>query len=262
LNRTAVHGGTQLPRRSRSDSHLPLIFKTTLAKMRRALFVCGLYLGSASVTITSSLSTTTPSPPSLAQSFSIDFIETFVGFPAPPFSTGSWYYDYPQRLWRADHHAPNVNNFCSCVTDSLLNLSCSLIFSPGTGTGVSNPGLYVDFPEKPESCCFLCSDSIGCSPLIPDWLAGSNFTGTVDNCNEFCEQGAEAMDCMSFPPSGAMPPCKYMETFSMGSQGKIYHNLSFIKSSYTPGPPDASLFALRPECSKSCPKTFPDQCGR
>lgn len=243
--------------------------------MRATFIFCSLYLGSASIASTTSLSSTslsstslssssstTPTPPTLAESFSINFTETFAGFPAPP-TSGAWFYDYPQKLWRADHHAPNSNNFCSCVTDALLNLSCSLIFSPGTGTGVAKPGLYVDFPEQPESCCFLCSDSTGCSPLIPAWLANSTYTGnTEDGCSEFCEQGAEAMDCMSFPPTGSMPPCKYMETFSMGAQGTIYHNLSFIRSTYLPGPPDSTLFALRPECSKTCPKTFPDQCGR
>lgn len=203
------------------------------------------------------LSVVTASP-ILSPSFTINFTETFQNYPGAVPTSGAWFYNYPERLWRADHNEPNSNNFCGCAKDT--NASCSLIFS---GTGTSRAGLYVDFPSFPEACCFLCSDSDGCSPLIPTWLSGANFTRVDDDgCWEYCEAGAVAEDCMSFPPSGAMPPCKYMESISAGGGSIIYHNLTFNASTYVPGPPKASVFELRPECSKNCPNPFPAKCGR
>jgi hypothetical protein len=190
-------------------------------------------------------------PPPLAPSFSIRFRETFTGFPAPP-TSGAWFYDFPRRLWRADHDAPQSNNFCACALNTTD--SCSLLFTPA--------GLYVDYKDHPQNCCRLCGAAEGCTALSPSWLANGSLVGTTeDGCSEYCEPGDEATaDCMSFPPSGRNPPCKYLEHFSFGAT-TITHNLTFEAQTYVEGPQDPAHFAVRSQCAQPCPNLFPATCG-
>ena len=193
----------------------------------------------------------------------MNFSETFSGFPAPP-STGAWYYSYPQRLWRVDHNAPQSNNFCACALNTTD--SCSLLFTPKNYFGLRG-GMYIDFPAHPSQCCRACGADEGCTILKPDWLlSNASFAGvTEDGCSEFCTPGAEAAaDCMSYPPSGLNPPCKYLETFQFRSAhpaATISHNLSFVAASYAEGPVDPTRFAVRSECEQPCPSLFPTTCG-
>ena len=196
--------------------------------------------------------TSLSAPPPLPDSFSIRFHETFAGFPAPP-STGAWMYSYPTRQWRVEHDAPNSNNFCGCASNTTD--SCALIFTRAAG-------LYADFKDHPELCCRLCGEAEGCSVLTPTWLANGTAVGTTeDGCTEYCEAGGEAAaDCMSYPPSGGNPPCKYLETFDFGTTN-VTHNLTFEAQTYAVGPQDPALFAIREQCNKPCPRLFPATCG-
>ena len=191
-------------------------------------------------------------PPPLPPAFSIRFNETFAGFPAPP-TSGAWYYDWAARTWRAEHDAPSANNFCQCASNTTD--SCALIFT-------RDAGMFVDFKTHPEQCCRLCGEAEGCTILSPTWLANGTLVGTTeDGCSEFCEPGDEAAaDCLSYPPSGANPPCKYLETFSFGTS-TVTHNLTFDRQTFVEGPQDPALFAIRSECHKPCPNLFPASCG-
>ena len=220
-------------------------------------------------------------PPPLPVSFSLNFSESWSGFPASP-NTGAWLYDYPNQLWRADHNAPQNNNFCSCA-DNATSDSCSLIFVPNGPAGATDPriaagGMFVDFPDKPEECCWLCGKDDGCSPLTPDWLSSGPYVETgVDTggCDIFCIPGASATaDCLSYPPSSssssssssskgvsnASIPCLYTENFSFSGTA-IVHNLTFHKETFVPGPPPRDVFNVRAECGKPCKNLFPASCG-
>lgn len=211
-----------------------------------------------------------PSPPPLPLSFSIQFNETFSGFPAPP-SSGAWAYDFPNSLWRADHFAPQSNNFCAC-SDNTTTGSCALLFVPSGPTGAPSPidkgGMFVDFIDAPHECCWMCGSDEGCTPLIPTWLSNNTYTNFgIDDlgCNEFCVPGASAAeDCLSYPIGTAVPqpnvPCKYSETFTFGTT-TILHNLTFRRDTFVPGPPPSSVFKIRDECGKPCRNLFPAQCG-
>ena len=194
-----------------------------------------------------------PSPPPLAAAFSINFSETFSGYPAPP-STGAWFYDFNQRLWRVEHHAPNSNNFCSCALNT--SDSCALIFTAR--------GMFADFPDHPEACCRVCGEAEGCSILAPTWLSRNATAAGVtdDGCSKFCEPGAETTgDCLSYAPGLKNPPCKYSESFNFGPGQTVTHNLTFSRASYKEGPQDPARFAVRPSCLKNCPQQFPATCG-
>ena len=203
-----------------------------------------------------SLSFAATPPPPLPESFSIAFRETFSGFPAPQ-STGAWMYDFPAGHWRAEHHAPQTNNFCSCSNNATTD-SCALIFTKS--------GMYVDFYETtPPSCCRLCGEAEGCTPLTPDWLSGNSnktYIGVDSNgCGEWCVPGDQAAsDCLSYSSQNPKVPCAYSETFDFGST-VVVHNLTFDAASFKPGRPPAAAFALRPDCQKPCTRLFPAQCG-
>ena len=200
-----------------------------------------------------------PTPPiPMAPSFSVRFNETYSGYPAPP-STGAWFYEWDRRRWRAEHDAPQTNNFCGCASNTTIG-SCALIFTPE-----ARGGLYIDFPNSPSLCCHLCDADDGCSILLPGWLSASpNLTYAGEDqqgCGSWCVPGGEAVaDCMSYPLGGGRVPCQYSETFNF-SGAVIGHNLTFATNSYTEGPQSDALFALRPECAKDCPRLFPSQCG-
>lgn len=200
----------------------------------------------------------------MAPSFSVSFNETFsANYPAAP-STGSWVYEYPRHRWRADHNAPQTNNFCSCVSNTTD--SCALIFVPPDESPNARGGLFVDYTDHPELCCFLCDDATGCSPIAPDWLsANPNAThvGLDDaGCDAWCAPGDSASaDCLSTPAPGSRTPCTYFESYNLGPGSVITHNLSFAQDSYREGPQSDAAFALRAECAKDCPRAFPAQCG-
>ena len=208
-------------------------------------------------------------PPPLPDSFSIRFNESFSGFPAPPGgSSGAWQYDFPNRQWRADHNAPQVNNFCSCA-DNTTTASCALLFVPHGPPGSpyeQRGGLFIDFPSSPSQCCWLCGPDEGCTPITPTWLSAANYTPAVPDaqgCAEFCIPGDQAAaDCLSYPPGGGSDvPCLYSETFAFGPGQTVVHNLTFLRESFRPGPPPADAFRVRQECAKPCPRLFPTQCG-
>lgn len=206
-------------------------------------------------------------PPPLPDSFAIRFNESFSGFPAPPGGNGEWLYDFPRRLWRADHNAPQVNNFCSCADNSTTD-SCSLLFVPHGPPGSPyerRGGLFVDFPASPSRCCWLCGPDEGCTPLTPTWLSAGNYSPAVPDaqgCAQFCVPGDQAAaDCLSYPPTGGAVPCQYSETFAFGPGQTVVHNLTFLRDSFRPGPPPADAFRVRPECAQPCPRLFPTQCG-
>ena len=194
-----------------------------------------------------------PSPIPMAPEFAVTFVETYAGFPAPN-STGAWSYDWPRRRWRAQHDAPQLNNFCQCASNTTD--TCALIF-----TQEARGGMYVDFPGHPELCCHLCSTADGCSVLTPGWLSASpnvSFAGESNGCNTWCVPGDYSThDCMSYPPGGGRVPCSYTETIP----GNITHELAFDRQSYVEGPQSDSLFTIRPECAKDCPSLFPSTCG-
>jgi hypothetical protein len=108
--------------------------------------------------------------------------------------------------------------------------------------------MFVDFPQHPSQCCRLCGEAEGCTILAPTWLANGSLAGTTeDGCSEFCVPGDQATaDCLSYPPSGANPPCKYLETFSFGAT-TVTHNLTFERATFAVGPQDPALFAIRSE---------------
>jgi hypothetical protein len=207
-----------------------------------------------------------PTPPPLPEAFSIRFNESFSGFPVPPGGSGAWQYDYPRRLWRADHYAPQVNNFCSCA-DNSTTASCALLFVPHGPPGTPYEGaggLFVDFPNAPASCCWLCGADEGCTPLTPSWLSGGNYSPAGEDaqgCEVFCEAGDQATaDCLSYRP-GSDVPCLYTESFSFGPGQTVVHNLTFQRDTFRPGPPPPDAFRVRQECAKPCPRLFPAQCG-
>jgi hypothetical protein len=208
-----------------------------------------------------------PRPIPLATEFSVEFAETFAGFPAAP-TTGAWFSDYPRGLWRAEHRSPQANNFCACA-DNTTTASCALVFVPDRNAPSALPeGMYVDFfDSSPASCCRLCGAAEGCTPLRPDWLSASPslaYAG-VDGvgCDRWCVPGDSAnVDCMSFARGGgSRMPCQYFELFEMGPAGNITHNLTIVADTYAEGPQGDDLFALRPECNKPCAQIFPTQCG-
>ena len=202
-----------------------------------------------------------PPPPPMAPAFTVNFTETFSGYPAPP-TTGAWYYDWPRRLWRADHNAPQNNNFCSCANNA-TTAACSLLFVP-VAPGHPDGGLFAEFPDAPGDCCRLCGPAEGCTPLMPTWLSASarkTYAGLdARGCGTWCEPGDEAAaDCMSFGAK-SRGACLYTETFRFG-QTAVVHNLTFDLSTYVEAAPPAALFAVRPACSKPCPRLFPATCG-
>ena len=209
-----------------------------------------------------------PPPPPLPLSFSINFSESWSGFPAPP-NAGLWNYDWPRGLWRADHFAPQTNNFCGCANNATTG-SCSLIFVPRGPAGALDPraaagGMFVDFADSPEDCCWLCGEDEGCTPLSPTWLSGGKYQNNgVDEggCDIFCIPGDTATaDCLSYPPSRSNNvPCLYTENYNFGGT-LVVHNLTFKKESFVPGPPPLERFAVRNECGKPCKNLFPAQCG-
>ncbi|OQS02027.1 hypothetical protein THRCLA_05567 [Thraustotheca clavata] len=163
-------------------------------------------------------------PPPLPPAFQATFTEVFDGFPAP-LSTGAWYYHYEangSHQWRADHYAPQRNNFCSCAKPGEFS-TCELYFDPD--------GLYIHFPSL-DDCCRLCTAESGCSPLKPDWLLSSAFTRSPGydiihgrKCYQYCTPGAVFNDCMSFDSTGI--PCQYSETATFVKELTIIHNLTF-----------------------------------
>ncbi len=206
------------------------------------------------------------SPPPLPNAFSIRFNETFSGFPAPLGGSGAWFYDYPSRRWRAEHDAPQVNNFCSCA-DNTTTASCALLFvphGPPQSPYAARGGLFVDFPDAPSECCWLCGPDEGCTPLTPTWLSGANFTPAgrdEQGCNIFCAPGDQATaDCLSYS-GGSSVPCLYTESFAFGPGETVVHNLTFIRDTFHLGPPPPDAFHLRQECAKPCERLFPAQCG-
>jgi len=210
-----------------------------------------------------SASAAPPAPPPLADAFSVRFAETFSGYPAAP-SSGAWFYDYPARLWRAEHDAPQVNNFCSCANNATTD-ACALLFVPAAPAPYAGGGLFVDFPARPDDCCWLCGAAEGCTPLTPTWLSGAKYTSAgVDaaGCDISCVPGDQAAaDCLSYPRGGSRVPCLYTETFSFGPGQTVVHNLTFDRASYAEGAPPAALFRVRDACAKPCPRLFPATCG-
>jgi hypothetical protein len=215
------------------------------------------HLGSLALALTCGVAlSAAPRPLPLAPSFSVRFAESFTGFPAAP-SSGAWFYDWPRHRWRAEHDAPQSNNFCACASNA--SASCALIF-----TDAGRGGLYVDFPDAPGDCCHLCGDDEGCTVLRPDWLSASAAAvdaGPVRGCEQWCVLGDQATaDCLSYPPAGGRVPCAYDESFNF-SGALVTHTLAFDASSYREGDQSDALFAIRPECAKDCPKLFPATCG-
>jgi hypothetical protein len=196
-----------------------------------------------------------PAPLPMAPQFSVNFSETYSGYPIPP-STGAWYYDFARLRWLAVHNGPQGNNFCSCASNTTA--SCNLLFTT-EGRG----GMYVDFPSSPSSCCRLCGEEDGCTVLRPDWLSANSTDAGLDDlgCERWCRTGDEASaDCLSYPAAGGRVPCQYFEFYNFSST-IVVHNLTFIRESYRENIISDSVFALRDECAKDCPKLFPAQCG-
>ena len=126
--------------------------------------------------------------------------------------------------------------------------------------------MFVDFANDPGACCRLCGADEGCTTLQPAWLSGSSsrvYTGAVRvgarTCGQWCVPGGYAMaDCMAFDDQSFA--CDYFEAFNM-SGSVLTHNLTFDQATFKPFPPTPSLFSVRPECEKPCPRLFPQSCG-
>ena len=153
-----------------------------------------------------------------------------------------------------------VLQFCACA-DNTTSASCSLIFD--------SSGMYVDYPSNHSACCRACGASEGCSPLLPTWISANparKYIGSIvldgRTCYSWCIPGAEANeDCWSFSvdaSNGQQRACRYSELFGLPGTS-ITHNLTF--SSYVVGPQPESVFAVRAECHKPCPRLFPTTCG-
>ncbi|KDO16995.1 hypothetical protein SPRG_17564 [Saprolegnia parasitica CBS 223.65] len=193
-------------------------------------------------------------PPAWPATFQANFTEVFSGFPAAP-STGAWYYRYEANgphQWRADHNAPQANNFCKCAKPGVTD-TCQLFFEPSA--------LFVHFPSL-GACCSLCSAADGCSPLKPDWLSGNQPQRTpgsemIDGrrCFQYCTPGAVFNDCMSYDENGK--PCQYSETSTFSPSFTVVHNLTF--TSWSKHISDASVFDLPAQCKEPCPRQF-NQC--
>jgi hypothetical protein len=205
-----------------------------------------------------------PLPAPFPAAFSVRFVETLAFGPTPsPPNPGAWFYNFKDQQWRADHDAPQQNNFCACA-DNTTTQSCHLLFAPDA--------LYADFPDAPDTCCRVCNASDGCSALIPTWISGAGsartYAGnaTIDGrlCYKYCIPGAEAAaDCWAFSvgPAGEQIPCQYAETFNFGAGTTITHNLTFVASTYEVREQPPSLFTVRAACRKECPRVFPTTCG-
>jgi hypothetical protein len=198
-----------------------------------------------------------PTPQPMPSQFVAKFDETFImtGQPSPAPSTGAWFYSATTNEWRADHYAPQTNNFCACAAQNTSD-SCSLIFT-------HDGHMYVDFPNLPY-CCHLCDSIFGCGVLQPSWISSSTnatFKGVYTDtdgrkCYNWCIPGfAAANDCWAFHDD--QTPCMYSENFSFPG-GSIAHNLTF--TSFDVAAPPESMFVIRPQCNQMCPKIFPITC--
>jgi hypothetical protein len=179
-----------------------------------------------------------------------------------PASSGAWFYSALSNEWRADHYAPQMNNFCACAGVNTSD-ACSLIFA-------QSGHMYIDFALEPDACCHLCDAKDGCGVLVPAWIAQpaaqgkAIFEGVYTDaanrqCSNWCIPGqAAAQDCWAFQEvGGAQQPCMYSENFAFPG-GSIVHNLTF--TSFVAQTPPRSAFAVRPACEKPCPKQFPVTC--
>ena len=79
---------------------------------------------------------------------------------------------------------------------------CNLIFAPGME-------MYVHYPEQGK-CCQRCAAGIGCSPLLPGWIADGRLVGreTIGGaaCNVYLKHGAVAEDFWLQTDDGV--PCR------------------------------------------------------
>ena len=209
------------------------------------------------------LAASAPQPAPWPGAFSVRFSEWITPFapgPPPPASHGAWLYSYATKSWRAEHGTATeqqFNNFCACASNTTA--ACALIFT-------ADGHMYADFPSAPDDCCRVCDAADGCSVLKPDWLSSASdrvYAGAsvIDGrtCYEYCIPGADAIaDCLLFEAD--QTPCRYSESFNF-SGAVIVHNLTFTPGSFKVGPQPPSAFAVRPECSKACPRVFPTTCG-
>ena len=175
-----------------------------------------------------------------------------------PRTSGAWFYDIKDQHWRADHHAPQANNFCACANNA-THEACSLIFTDGH--------LFVDFVDAPANCCHLCDKADGCSPLLPTWISqpatgpavfkGAYVDDDGRDCFNYCIPGAAAaLDCWAIHSDNS--PCQYSEVFDFPGM-HIVHNLTMTSWQEIAPPPSA--FLVRPSCQQPCPRVFPWTCG-
>ena len=167
---------------------------------------------------------------------------------------GMWYYDFANRRARFDHLKGQATNFCSGqgLSDDEPDADCRLIFAPGTE-------MYVHYPSK-GTCCQLCEKGIGCSPLLPDWIADGKPLGAEQvggsECRGFVKRGAVADDYWFDTADDPHVPCRYYEVLDFGYV-VFYHNLTFDQASYSTAPIPDSVFDVPDYCNKMCPHPFP-----
>mmetsp|Transcript_2588 Transcript_2588/g.6416 ORF Transcript_2588/g.6416 Transcript_2588/m.6416 type:complete len:263 (+) Transcript_2588:3-791(+) len=186
--------------------------------------------------------------------FRADFSEVLYDADGAVENPGRWYYDFAHKRARFDHLKGQQNNFCAGqgLSDDVPDEPCHLIFSPDTA-------MYVHYPTR-RTCCQLCKAGIGCSPLLPDWIADGRLVGheTIGghSCAQYFKRGAVADDYWFETAEGM--PCRYYEVLQFGPK-TIYHNITFAPSTYSTDPIDNAVFDVPSYCNKMCPHPFPSR---
>ncbi len=108
----------------------------------------------------------TPTPKPWSNTWKIDFKETIkMPLRGTDLTTGKWYYDWNNKLFRIDRANGNLDRYCG-MTKFLQNTPCNQYVVKGWR--------YIHYP-KANTCCKCCADEHGCGIVKPNWFSTGAF---------------------------------------------------------------------------------------
>jgi len=111
--------------------------------------------------------TTQPSAPVWANQWQANFHEEMKdGIFGKGNTTGTFYYDWTNKLFRIDRASGKKDRYCGTI--KFKDTPCTQYVADGMR--------YIHYPEL-NSCCACCTSADGCGITLPTWLQNATYVG-------------------------------------------------------------------------------------